>query len=65
MKHCAKYGDGKTRRDVLSNVETAALEKGVLRSSRISQGWWRPFLERQRDLSLRQEETTAHVRMRP
>ena len=63
LKHCARVGYGKTRRDVLSIVETAALEKGVLRSSRISQGWWHRFLERQRDLSLRQGDPTAHVRM--
>ena len=56
-------GYGKTRRDVLAIVENAASEKGVLRSSHISQGWWRRFLEQQKDLSLRQGDTTAHVRM--
>ena len=63
LKHCAKIGYGKTRRDVLGLVQTVASEKGVLRSSRISQGWWRRFLERQADLSLRQGDSTAHVRM--
>ena len=29
----------------------------------MSGGWWRRFKERQGDLSLRQEDSTAHVRM--
>ena len=61
LKHCARVGYGKTRRDVLTIVQNAASEKGVLRSSQVSQGWWRRFLERQKDLSLRQGDTTAHV----
>ena len=45
LKHCAKGGSGKTQRDVLGLVQTAATEKGVLRSSRVSKGWWWCFLE--------------------
>ena len=41
MKHCAKVGYGKTRRDVLCIVESATAG----------------------DLSLRQGDSTAHVRM--
>ena len=63
LKHCARVGYGKTRSDVLSIVQNAASEKGVLHSSHVSQGWWRRFLERRRDLSLRQGDTTAHMRM--
>ena len=63
LKQCAKVGYGKTRRDVLALVQTAASDKGVLRSSRVLEGWWRRFMERQSDLSLRQGDTTAHVRM--
>ena len=63
LKHCARVGYGKTRRDVLTIVHTAASEKGVLRTNRISQGWWHQFIERQKDLSLRQGDVTAHVRM--
>ena len=33
LKHCAKVGYGKTRRDVLCLVQTAATEKRVLISS--------------------------------
>jgi hypothetical protein len=63
LKHCARVGYGKTRRDVLNIVQNAASEKGVLCSSQVSLGWWRRFLERQKDLSLRQGNATAHVRM--
>ena len=63
LKHCDRVGYGKTRRDVLTIVHTAAPEKGVLRTNRISQGWWHRFIERQKDLSLRQGDVTAHVRM--
>ncbi len=63
LKDCAKVGYGKTRKDVLSIAQSVAQEKGLLRSERISEGWWRRFLERQSDLSLRQGDSTAHVRM--
>ena len=63
LKHCAKVGYGRTRRDVLTLVQTAVSEKGMLRSDRISQGWWHRFLQRQKDLSLRQGDSTAHVCM--
>ena len=58
-------GYGKTRRDILALVQTAASDRGVLRSSQVSEGWWRRFLERQSDLSLRQGDSTAHVQMNP
>ena len=63
LKHSAKVGYGKTRRDVLCLVQTAATEKRVLRSSRVSEGWWWRFLEQQSNLSLRQGDSTAHIRM--
>ena len=62
LKRCARVGYGRTRQDVLLSFQTTASEKGVLRSSRVSQVWWRRFLQRQKDLSLRQGDTTAHVR---
>ena len=40
LKHCVRVGYGKTRRDVLSIVQNATSEKGVLRSSHVSQGRW-------------------------
>ena len=63
LKDCAKVGYGKTRKDVLGIAQSIANEKGLLKSSRVSEGWWRRFLERQADLSLRQGDSTAHVRM--
>jgi len=63
LKQCAKLGYGKTRKDVLGIVQSTAVDKGLLRSSRVTEGWWRRFLERQSDLSLRQGDSTAHVRM--
>ena len=63
LKHCAKVGYGKTRKDVLCIVESATSERCRLRASHVSDGWWRRFKERQGDLSLRQGDSTAHVRM--
>ena len=63
LKDCAKVGYGKTRKDVLGIVQSVADDKGLLKSARVSEGWWRRFLERQGDLSLRQGDSTAHVRM--
>ena len=44
-------------------VENVAKRKGLLRKERISNGWWRRFLERQSDISLRRADLTAHIRM--
>lgn len=60
LKECAKVGVGKTRKDVLNIAQSVAQEKGLLKAERISEGWWRHFLERQADLSLR-EDTTPHM----
>ena len=59
----SQAGYGKTRKQVKSIVENVAGEKGVLRASRTSDGWWPMFLERQPNLSLRRGDPTAHVRM--
>ena len=39
------------------------MDKGILRGHRISQGWWRQFLVRQKDLSLRRGDNCAQIRM--
>ena len=54
---------GRSRRDVMNIAEAVAKQKGLLRKSKITQGWWREFLKRQDDLSLRRGDNTAHVRM--
>ena len=40
----------KTRRDVLSITEAYVGHKGIMRKQKISDGWWRRFLERQKGL---------------
>ena len=60
----AQVGYGKTRRQVKCLVEKVAEEKGTLKeSTKVSDGWWRRFLERHPNLSLRAGDATAHVRM--
>lgn len=63
LTQSVKVGYGKTRREVKAIVENVAVDKGVLRGSCISDGWWRRFLERHPQLSLRCGDATGHVRM--
>ncbi len=60
LVEAARAGYGKTRKQVKGIVENVAKEKNLLRKSR---GWWRRFLDRQPQLSLRRGDSTAHVRM--
>ena len=59
----AKAGYGKTSKQVKAIVGNMAREKNVLRSHCVSDGWWRRFMERQPQLSLRKGDPTAHVCM--
>ena len=59
-----KLGYGKTRRQVKAIVENVAIDKGILRKSHISDGWWKKFLARHPKLSLRSGDATGHVRMK-
>ena len=63
IKDCASIGYGKTRKEVMRIAETHVKRKGVLRKDKITQGWWRNFVSRQGDLSLRKGDNIAHVRM--
>ena len=63
LSEANKVGYGKTRRQVKVIAERVAIEKGVLRSARISDGWWRRFLQRHSQLSLRTRDATGYVRM--
>ena len=64
LKKCACIGYGKTRKQVMAIVEAYITNnKKGLRSSKITQGWWRKFLERQKDLSLRRGDNTSQDRM--
>ena len=58
--NASKVGYGKTRRQVIGNVAT---ERGTKRKARVSDGWWRRYLQRHPKLSLRSGDATAHVRM--
>ena len=40
-----------------------AKEKGALKAIKISDGWWRRFLNCNPSVSLRSGDATAHVRM--
>ena len=54
-----KVGCGRTRCQVKVVAERVATEKGVLRGVRISDGWWRRFLQRHPNLSLRSGDSTG------
>ena len=60
----SEAGYGKTRKQVKAMVEGIAKEKGAMKSdNKVSDGWWRRFLERQPQLSLRKGDSTAAVRL--
>ena len=59
LKHCAKVGYGKIRKEVMAIAEGVACDKNALREGKIGQGWLRTFIDRQGDLSLRRDNT-AH-----
>lgn len=40
LKNCAQVGYGKTRRDVMSIAESLANDKGMLKGTKIREGWW-------------------------
>ena len=63
LMEVAKIGYGKTRTEVKHLVEAVAREKEVLRGTKITDGWFRRFLERRPNLSLRRGDATANVRM--
>jgi len=59
----ADVGFGKTRKQVKAMVEQVAKDKGTLRKSKISDGWYRRFVERQPQLCLRKGDRTAMIRL--
>ena len=64
QEEAALVGYGKTRRQVKCLVGRVAEEKGTLKeNSKVSYGWWRRFLSRHPNLSLRAGDATAHVHM--
>ena len=63
LQAVGQIGYPKTRREVKNIAESVAREKGLLKKSRISDGWFRRFLQRQLQLCLRKGDATASVRM--
>ena len=59
----AKAGYGKSRSQIKGLSERVALDKAVLKGKKISDGWFRRFMERQPYLRLRKGDATANVRM--
>ena len=59
----AKMGFGQTRHDVKCLVEMCVKQKGTLRGSTITNGWWQKFLKRNPMLKLRAGDSIAGVRM--
>ena len=54
---------GKNRKQIMNIVESTAREKGLLRKCRISDGWFRCFIERQPQLSLHKGNSIVFVCM--
>ena len=44
-------------------AQSVVKEKNVLRKDKITYGWWKKFVERQGDLSLRQGDNISNIRM--
>ena len=63
LKTCSNIGYGRTRSAVIGIARSVAAEKGMLKGSKVTQGWCRRFCERQPDLSLHCGDVTAHVQM--
>ena len=59
----ASIGLGKARHEVMRIAEGIAVQKGILKGNKISNGWWRRFHERNPELSLRSGDATAGVRI--
>ena len=59
----ADIGFGKTKKQIKAIVEKTACDKSTLRKEKISDGWFRRFLECQPHLSLRKGDRTAAIRI--
>ena len=57
----SSVGYGKTRKQVKSLVERTAREKGTLKKNKLTDGWFRRFLEHQPQLTLRKGDQTVFV----
>ena len=55
-------GYGKTRREIITVAENVVCDKGMLRGSRVTSGWFRRFMERHPDLSIRKGDVTELIK---
>ena len=55
-------GYGKTRREIIRLAENVVCHKGMLRGSRVTSGWFRHFMERHPDLSIRKGDVTELIK---
>lgn len=58
-----EIGYGKTRKQIKDIAEKVAREKGVHKRGRISNGWFRRFMERNPQLALRLGDATSGSRI--
>ena len=50
----AKAGYGKTRKEIKAIAENVANDKGIIRSKKVTDGWFRPFMDRNPKLHVMQ-----------
>ena len=55
-------GYGKTRREIITLAENVVCDKGMLRGSRVTSGWFRRFMERHPDMSIRKGDVTELIK---
>ena len=69
LTEVAAVGYGRTKKQVKFLAEMVAKDKGVLRSTpknkagKVSDGWFRRFMQRQKAITLRKGDPTAQVRV--
>ena len=66
LKEVASVGYGKSRSDIMRITEQVLKDKGKApkgKSSKVTSGWLKRFLERSPELTLRRGDATANVRM--
>ena len=55
------YLNAEEEADLAVYIEKVTIERGILCSSLVSDGWWKRFLERHPRISLRSGDATAHA----
>ena len=58
----SQTGYGKPRREIITLAENVVYDKGMLRGGRVTSGWFRRFMERHPDLSIRKGDVTELIK---